>query len=237
MGLQDKVVLITGATGGIGPTLTRRIAATGACLALTARHQEILETLAQDLHLSAERVLLHAADLAVAQEVQELVDATISRWGGIDVLVNIAGGWMGGKRLADLTEEEWDAGLDRNLRTAFLVNRAVLPSMLERGWGRIINFGSRAAVDPNARQAQYNVSKAGVVALTRSVAADYKRQGITANVILPSIIDTPDNRRQTPDADYSRWVKPEDLAALVLYLCTDEAGSINGAAIPVYGSV
>jgi NAD(P)-dependent dehydrogenase (short-subunit alcohol dehydrogenase family) len=109
--------------------------------------------------------------------------------------------------------------------------------MLERGWGRIINIGSRSAVEPGTRQAQYNVSKAAVVSLTQSIANDYKRKGITANVILPSTIDTPSNRQHSPDADFTRWVQPQDLAALMLYLCSDAAGSITGAAIPVYGGM
>lgn len=237
MSLQDKVVLITGATGELGPTVARQAADAGAYLALTARRAEALHQLAQELALPAERLLLHPADLSAPAEVQALVEAIIARWGGIDVLFNLAGGWMGGKRLGELPIEDWDAAMNMNLRTAFLINRAVLPSMLERGWGRIVNFGSRSAVDPGTRQAHYNVSKAAVVSLTQSVANDYKRKGITANVILPSTIDTPANRRMMPDADFSRWVKPEDLAALLLYLCTDTAGSINGAAIPVYGGV
>jgi len=109
--------------------------------------------------------------------------------------------------------------------------------MVSRGWGRIINIASRAAVEPAARQAAYNVSKAGLVALTASIAAEYRRQGVAANAIMPSIIDTPQNRAQTPDADFSRWVKPEALVALMLHLCSEEGGSLNGAAIPVYGRV
>ena len=124
-----------------------------------------------------------------------------------------------------------------NLRSAFLINRAVLPYMASRGWGRIVNIASRAAESPAARQAAYNVAKAGVVALTGSIAAEYRRQGIAANVILPAIIDTPANRAQMPDGDTSRWVKPEELAQLMLYLCSEEAGSLNGASIPVYGRV
>ena len=124
------------------------------------------------------------------EEVQALVDAVVARWGGVDVLLNVAGGWSGGKRLADTSDQEWQAALNRNLTTTFLINRAVLPSMLKRGWGRIVNVGSKAAEQPGPRQAAYNVAKAGVVALTQSIAADYRRQGICANVLLPSIIDT-----------------------------------------------
>ena len=237
MGLQDKVVLVTGATGALGRVVTRTFAETGARLVLTGRQHQALAELAAELELPVERVLTFPANLTVAKEVGALIEAVAARWGGVDVLLNVAGGWRGGTRLAELSEEEWDATLEMNLRSAFLINRAVLPHMISRGWGRIINIASRAAVEPAARQAAYNVSKAGLVALTASIAAEYRRQGVAANAIMPSIIDTPQNRAQTPDADFSRWVKPEALVALMLHLCSEEGGSLNGAAIPVYGRV
>jgi len=235
--LQGKVVLITGAAGVLGRAVVRKMAETGAYLALTARRLEPLQELAAELNLAAERSLLHAADLAAPEQAQALVDALAARWGGVDILLNLAGGWSGGKRLADVSDQEWQAALDRNLTSALHINRAVLPFMVKRGWGRIVNVGSKAAEQPGARQAAYNVAKAGVVALTQSIAADYRRQGISANVLLPSIIDTPDNRAQMPDSDFGRWVKPEELAAMMLFLCSDEAASINGASIAVYGTV
>jgi len=237
MGLQDKVVLITGATGALGHVVARIFAETGARLVLTGRQQQALAGLAAEIGLPAERALTLPADLAVAKEVGSLIEALAARWGGADILLNIAGGWRGGTRLAELTEEEWDATMEMNLRSAFLINRAVLPYMVSRGWGRIINIASRAAAEPAARQAAYNVSKAGIVALTASIGAEYRRQGVAANALMPSIIDTAQNRAQMPDADFSRWVKPEALAALMLYLCGEEGGSLNGAAIPVYGRV
>ena len=109
--------------------------------------------------------------------------------------------------------------------------------MVEHEWGRIVNLSARAAVEPGPRQVAYNVAKAGVVALTKSIAADYRRRGIAANVVLPSMIDTPQNRDSNPDADHSRWVNAEDLAELLLYLASDAGGSLNGAAIPVYGQL
>jgi NAD(P)-dependent dehydrogenase (short-subunit alcohol dehydrogenase family) len=235
--LQGKVVLITGATGGLGRAVVRKAAETDARLALTVRRLDALQELAGQLKLADERTLLHAADLAIPEEAQALVDAVVARWGGVDILLNVAGGWSGGKRLADTSDQEWQSALNRNLTTTFLINRAVLPSMLKRGWGRIVNVGSKAAEQPRPRQAAYNVAKAGVVALTQSIAAEYRRQGITANVLLPSIIDTAENREQMPDGDFSRWVKPDELAATMLFLCSDEAASINGASIRVYGGV
>lgn len=235
--MRDRVILITGATGALGRATAYAAAQSGARLALTARQQQALDALAAELALPADRVLAHAADLAAADDVRALIEAIAARWGGVDALLNVAGGWSGGARLADLTEADWDAALEMNLRSAFLINRAVLPYMASRGWGRIVNIASRAAESPAARQAAYNVAKAGVVALTGSIAAEYRRQGIAANVILPAIIDTPANRAQMPDGDTSRWVKPEELAQLMLYLCSEEAGSLNGASIPVYGRV
>ena len=239
--IQEKVVLVTGATGGLGPAVALRVAATGARTAVTARDRASLETLAGDIARETgageDRILVHSADICEAAQVKGLLDGIASRWGGADALVNLAGGWKGGKPLAEVTEQEWDAALGLNLRSAFLINRAVLPFMAKKGWGRIINVSSKAAESPGPRQAAYNAAKAGLIALTASIAAEYRRNGIAANAILPSIIDTPQNRAQTPDADFSRWVKPEEIASLVLFLLGDEAGSINGAAIPVYGKV
>ena len=124
-----------------------------------------------------------------------------------------------------------------NLRSAFLLSRAVLPPMLEAGWGRIVHVASKTAVVPRARQAAYAVSKMGLITLTEVIAAEVKGTGVTANVVLPSIIDTPANRRMMPKADPARWVPPEQIAATMRFLCSDDAGSINGARIPIYGAV
>lgn len=237
MELRECVILITGATGTLGRALVQAADATGARLALTARQTGSLETLAADLGLAPERTRLISADLSDAESVEALVARIAADWGGVDVLLNAAGGWAGGERLADLSPQAWDAQLDLNLRTVYLVCRAVLPTMLQRGWGRIVNVASRAALEPAGRQAAYNVAKAGVVALTASIAQDYRRKGVTANVILPSIIDSAANRVAMPDADYARWVKPTDIASMMLYLCSDQAAAISGASIPMYGGV
>jgi len=234
---EERSVLITGATGGVGKVVTRIMAEAGYRLALTSRSEDALESIAEELGIPRGRFMVHAADITRESEVQELLRTVVERMGGVDILVNIAGGWMGGKRVQDMSEQEWDRAIDLNLRSAFLVNRAVLPHMSQRGWGRIINFSSKAVETPLSKQAAYNVAKAGVVALTASIAAEYRRNGIAANVLLPSIIDTPSNRAQMPDADYTRWVKPGELGSLILFLCSEEGGSLNGASIPVYGKI
>jgi len=225
--LTGRTALITGATGDSAVAVIRAFAATGARLALTARDVDRLHKRTRELGLEAGRVMAIAADLAVPQEVEALVQAVACRWGGVDVLVNLAGGWGGGARLAEMSVDDWDAVMNSNLRTAFLINRAVLPHMVEQGWGRIVNVASRAAESP----------KAGVAALTASIAQDYARQGVVANCISPSIIDSPANRRAMPKMDPSRFLKPEELAAMAVVLCSEEAAGLNGANIPMYARV
>ncbi len=234
--LENRVALITGATGGLGRHVTRTLSTTAVSLALTARRPEPLEKLRNSLNLPPERVWVTATDLTDPNSVQKLVDEVLERFGRLDILINLIGGWRGGVRLADLTDEMWQQMLHLNLQSAFLINRAALKPMLTQGWGRIINIGSRAAERPGTGQGAYNVAKAGVVALTKSIAADYRRQGIAANVILPGTIDTPANRQAMPHADTSRWVDPHDIAQLALFLCSEAGGAINGAAIPIYGT-
>ena len=233
----EKTVLITGATGALGGVVARTLAARGQRLVLTARRGEALLQLQSELGMDEDRVLALPADLAVPGQVDALASTAAAQMGSIDVLLNTTGGWSGGKRVAGLDAESWDHMMNMNARTAFLVSRAVLPYMLLNKWGRIVHVGSSAVERPGARQAAYNASKAALVALTESIAADYRRSGIAANVIMPSIIDTPANRAQMPDAKTSRWVQPAEIAAMMLFLCSDEGSSLNGARIPMVGRV
>jgi NAD(P)-dependent dehydrogenase (short-subunit alcohol dehydrogenase family) len=235
--LQDRVILITGATGALGSVVAREFAQTQARLALTGRSEEKLERLAAEISLPAERVLTVAADITQADGVENLVATVAGRFGQVDVLLNVAGGWSGGKPVGETTVEDWDRMLALNLRAAFLLSRAVLPGMLETGWGRIVHVSSKTAVEPRAKQAAYAVSKMGLITLTEVIAAEVKGSGVTANVILPSIIDTPDNRKFMPKADPAKWVEPERIAATIQFLCSENAAAINGARIPIYGAV
>jgi NAD(P)-dependent dehydrogenase (short-subunit alcohol dehydrogenase family) len=164
-----------------------------------------------------------------------MVEEAVKRLGRIDVLVNAAGGWRGGKPAHETPLEVWDLMLDLNARTAFVASRAVIPVMLQQGSGRIVNVASRAALQGGRRSAAYSASKAAVVRLTESMDAELKGQGINVNCILPSTIDTPQNRAAMPKADTSRWVEPEALADVILFLASDAARAVHGAAIPVYG--
>ncbi|MBI3698084.1 MAG: SDR family oxidoreductase [Acidobacteria bacterium] len=165
-----------------------------------------------------------------------MVEAVLD-WGGrIDALVNLVGGYTGGPPLHQIEDATWNRMLELNLTSAFVLSRAVLPHLLERRSGRIIHTASRGAVEPFAGGAAYIVAKAGVVVLTRSIAAEVAGTGVTANVLLPGTIDTAANRAGAPGADYSKWVRPAALAETILFLISDAAREINGAAIPVYGS-
>jgi NAD(P)-dependent dehydrogenase (short-subunit alcohol dehydrogenase family) len=235
--LQDRTILITGATGALGSAVAREFARTQARLALTGRSEEKLARLATEIGLPTERVLTVAGDVTQDDGVDGLMSAVADRFDQIDVLLNIAGGWSGGKPVGETAVEDWDHMLALNLRSAFLLSRAVLPGMIEAGWGRIVHVSSKTAVEPRAKQAAYAVSKMGLITLTEVIAAEVKGSGVTANVILPSIIDTPNNRESMPKADPAKWVEPERIAATMRFLCSDDAAAINGARIPIYGAV
>jgi NAD(P)-dependent dehydrogenase (short-subunit alcohol dehydrogenase family) len=233
--LSEKIILITGATGGVGPALGRAALADGAFVVATARTLVELDDLRDTLGASPDRWLSASADLANEAEAMALVEAAVSRFGGLDVVWALAGGWRGGDPISETAPAVLEWLWRINLLTAFNTCRAALPHLISRGWGRIITFGARAAMSGQARSGAYAASKAAVVALTQSIAAEVKTTGVTANVILPATIDTPANRAAMPNADYSKWVTPEQIAATVRFLSSHEASAINGASIPVYG--
>lgn len=226
MPLDNQVVLLTGATGGLGRTVTERILLAGA---------RVVSTYHREAPSPADRLLAVPADITDSASITQAVEAALDRAGRIDALVNLVGGYTGGPLVHQTDEATWNRMLELNLTSAFLISRAVLPHMLQRGSGRIVHTASRGAVEPFSGGAAYIVSKAGVAALTRAIAAEVAGAGITANVILPGTIDTPANRAAMPGADYSKWVRPLALAETILFLLSDAAREINGALIPVYG--
>jgi NAD(P)-dependent dehydrogenase (short-subunit alcohol dehydrogenase family) len=235
--LSGKVVLISGATGSLGSAVARTFAHTGARLVLTSRSADGLEQLVAVMGLPADDVMTLAADVTQPESVEHLVGAVVERMGAVDVLLNTVGGWSGGKTVGETTIEDWERMIALNLYSAFLLSRQVLPCMLEAGWGRIVHISSKVAVQPRAKQVAHNVSKMGVIALTEAIALETKGTGVTANVILPSIIDTLPNREMMPKSNPSRWVKPEEIAAMMHFLCSEAGAAINGARIPMYGAV
>jgi NAD(P)-dependent dehydrogenase (short-subunit alcohol dehydrogenase family) len=232
----DRVVLITGATGEFGPYVARAFAATGARLSLTARKLPEAEDLAATLGLDPDRLLPHAVDLTVADSVAGWVDAVRARWARADVLVNLAGGYRPGKPLHELAEADLDFMLNINFRSTFLACRAVLPLMLAQQSGKIVNVGAKAGLQAGRKSTAYAVAKAGVLRLTEALSAEVREQGINVNAVIPSTIDTPANRAAQPNADYSKWARPEDLAAVIVFLASDAAAAMHGAAVAVYGA-
>ena len=177
------------------------------------------------------RFIRISADASRGDECRRAVDEA----GDPDVLVHVVGGFAGGKPVSETDEAVWDQMMNVNLRSAFLMFRAALPGMIRKNQGRIIAIGSRVAVEPAATLSAYGVSKAGLVHLVRTIAAETKDTGVTANIVMPSTIDTEANRRAMPKADFSKWVRPESIAKVVVWLASEDAREVNGAVMPVYG--
>ena len=174
-------------------------------------------------------------DITDENAAAELVAEVLSRHGKLDAVVNAIGGYAGGIKLWDLETKVLDTMLSLNLRSGFVLARAVLPAMMKQGNGCIVNVAAKAAFDHGAGASAYAASKAAAVALMDSLAADTRGTGVRVNSILPSIIDTAANRRAMPDANFDSWPKPGDIAQVILFLCSDAAKTIHGAAVPVYG--
>jgi len=211
-------VLITGANGGLGKAAVESFLGTGATVYgadLTWKNQPRSNPRFHPIEAN----LMEAVKLAAP----------------VDTLLHLVGGFAGGQPVAETPDETWEKMLDLNLRSAYTIFRAVLPGMLKAGKGRIVAVGARAALDPMANFAAYSVSKAALVALVKTVALEVKDTGVTANVVLPSVIDTPANRAAMPSADASKWVTPESIAGLLVWLTSDAARDVNGAVIPIYG--
>jgi len=232
--LEGKVTLITGAAGALGSAVVETFRGAGATLVLVDRHLERLRSRHEAL-VSDDRVVMLEADLTRSEDVRAMVATACERLGGIDVLINVAGGFTMGPAFHEMPEERWDQMLDMNARTTFLTCRAVIPSMLERGGGAIVNVAARAALEGKAKMAPYVVSKAAVVRLTESLAAEYRSRAINVNCILPGTIDTPQNREAMPKAKHETWVAPEALAEVILFLASEHARAVHGASIPVVG--
>ena len=222
--------MVTGAAGALGRVVVADFAAAGMRVVAV----DVSEAALAQLEPTPDLVRVQA-DLLDTTRVSEVMGRAVARFGRLDALICLAGGFFGDTPIADTPPERVREQLELNLLTAYTCVHAALPHLLAAGGGAIIGVGSRPAVQPVAGAVEYAVSKLGVVKLMEQLATEYREQGIRANAILPSIIDTPANRRAMPDADVSRWVRPEQIAAVLRFLVSDAAAVISGAAIPVYG--
>lgn len=228
----NKIVLVTGGTGALGRAITAAFIASDAKVVSSYVIDREIEQLKKE---SKAVVELIKTDVTKEEEVEKLVLSVISKYGRIDVLVNVVGGYLGGKSVSELDEKEWDLMMTMNLKSAFLISKHVIPQMVSSKYGKIMHVSSRTGLKSSGYDSAYAASKSGLIRLVESLSEEVKDSNINVNCIMPSTIDTEANRRAMPTADPSKWVKPQDLANVVLFLCSDEANVITGAAIPTYG--
>ena len=234
-GFSGKVALVTGGTGGLGRAVSLAFLEQGAAVIVTYRRQEEFDALRSGAGGIASRLEGHAVDVTDAAAVRGLVDTVLEQHGRLDALVNTVGGYAGGVKLWEAEPRVFDQMLALNLRSGYALARAAVPAMLKQGRGAIVNIAAKAALDHPAGAAAYAASKAAAVAMLDSLAAEVKGTGLRVNSILPSIIDTAANRMAMPGADFAQWPKPDEIARVILFLCSDEGRVVHGAAIPVYG--
>ena len=226
--MKDKVVLVTGANGGLGTYVTHAFVEAGATVVGSSR-------MIEQSQFNAANFTAISAELSSLDKAKRLVDEVVQRFRRLDVLVHTVGGFVGGHSVAETDDAALERMLDMNLKSTFHILHAAIPVLRQARNGRIIAIGSRAAVDPGAGVGAYSASKAAMLSLVKTVALENQDAGLTANVILPGTIDTPANRAAMPQADFSKWVQPGNIASLCVWLSGDAAKEITGAALPMYG--
>jgi NAD(P)-dependent dehydrogenase (short-subunit alcohol dehydrogenase family) len=233
--VKNQVVVVTGAAGQLGMAVTRAFLESGARVTCVDKARDRLQEVYSEGSRSLEHLFAVSIDVNDPQSVKGMVAETIQRFGRLDVLVHTVGGFRAGTPVHETPLETWDLMMNLNARTAFITSQAVIPQMLKQGSGAIIHVAARPGLTGKANMAAYGASKSAVIRLVESMSAEYKEAGIRTNCIIPGTIDTPQNRGDMPGADTDRWVKPESLAEVVMFLASDAARDIHGAALPVYG--
>jgi NAD(P)-dependent dehydrogenase (short-subunit alcohol dehydrogenase family) len=236
MNFHDKVVLVTGGTGGLGREVAMAFVEAGARVFVTYRAADEFAALVSAAQRSgAEPPAGMIVDVTDAPAVEKLVAEVVAKHGRLDILVNAVGAYAGGTNLWEVHASTYDKMMQLNARAGFVLAQAVVPQMIRQNRGWIVNVASKAAFDHAAGGALYAASKAATLAMMDSLAADVKPYNINVNSVLPSIIDTAANRKAMPGADFAKWPKPQEIARVILFLCSEDAKVIHGAAIPVYG--
>ena len=230
---SGQLVLVAGGTGGLGSAVSLAFLQEGATVVVTYRRHSEFEALRETVSPHASRLEGYSIDVTNDLAVHQLVLSVVAKHGSLDVMTNAVGGYVAGWKLWETETKVFDQMLSLNLYSGYVLARAVVPTMLTQGSGAIVNVASTAAINHAASAAAYVASKAAAVAMVASLAADLKGTGVRANSILPSIIDTEANRKAMPDADFSKWTKPRDIAQVILFLCSEDAKLIHGIAIPV----
>jgi len=229
MDLKDRGCVVTGGFGALGAAVARTLRERGAKVALIDRAPA-------GAAAGDGAIAFGGIDLADPASAKRAIDEAASKLGGLYALVNVAGAFRW-ETVADGDVATWDFLYSVNLKTALCASKAALPHLLSGGRGRIVNIGAGAAAKATAGMGAYAASKAGVARLTEALSEEVKAKGITVNAVLPSIIDTPANRKDMPKADFAKWVTPEAIGELIAFLLSDEASAITGALIPISGRV
>jgi NAD(P)-dependent dehydrogenase (short-subunit alcohol dehydrogenase family) len=244
MKLKDKIAIITGGTGAIGRFIAETFLKEGAKVLVTYRREEQFsewihsgQEILPKLDAFKENLFGRKVDVTIAEQVREFIEETVSRFGRIDILVNGVGGIAPYANIVDLEEKTWDYVFNLNLKSAFLCAKFVLPCMLKEKYGKIVNISAKLALEPVAGMGAYSASKSALINLTETLAKEVKDSGINVNAVALSLVKTEQNLKTITKPDPSKWVKPEDVAKTILFLCSDEAKAINGAVVKVYGKL
>jgi len=223
--MNNRVVVITGATGGLGKFVARAFAEQGASLALLSTNQDKLDVLARDLNLPSDRVLAHAVNLLDADVVHAATEAVSAKFGQVDVLIHLIGGWTGGKTIAETDADDLKFMLDQHAWSTFHLLHAFSPQLAANGWGRVITVSSPSATHPSAESGPYAAGKAAQETLLLTLADEFNGTDVTANIIQVSYIDVKNTGKGT---------SPNEIVAAMLYLCSDEANKVNGTRLPLF---
>ena len=232
MSFESQTVMVTGAAGNLGQAVAAAFSSQGARLVLIDRQRDSLQAAFGD---EGDHRLFLAADLLDCPQVAAALAAAVARFGRVDVLCNLAGGFRMGEAVHETTDSTWDLLMNINARTLLNTARAVVPHMLQSGGGKIVNVGAHAAQKSAAQMGAYCASKSSVIRLTEAMAAELRSRNINVNCVLPTIIDTPENRASMPQAEPLHWVAPQDLASVIVFLASGAAKAIHGAVLPVAG--
>ena len=235
--LQDKVAMITGGTGALGRAVAERFLSEGAKVAIPYIIDAEVPMLEQRLggRFPKTNQLVSKVDVSNPDQLGKFVDEAVKKFGRIDALVNLVGGFWGGKPISETTIEEWQAMFDINLKPTFFCCKAVVPIMQKNKYGRIVSVASRSGLTGAGDFAAYAITKGAIATFTYSLAEEVLSDGVLVNAIAPSTIDTEANRKAMPNAKHERWVKPEDIAKTLSFLCSELNQVTSGAVVPVYG--
>ncbi len=232
---ESRVAVVTGGTGGLGTALIERLLRRRVRVVATYIIPEEAANFEKRFEIDDDRLALRRVDATDSTMMRELFDEIVEMWGGFHIVASLVGGWAGGRDVEETDDVRWERMLDLNLRSAIHTIGPAIPHLRKAGWGRVLVVGSRAVDESPPGQAAFNVAKAGVTALARTLASELDGSGVTANVLAPSVIDTPATRSTLPYADYVDWPTPEEIASVADFVLSEESNVMNGAIVPVYG--